>query len=357
MLVIGGGIIGMLTARNLQKEGRSVALIDKGKLGGEATWAAGGILSTLNPWQQNTATQPLIDEGRQRFDTLAEELKQETEIDPEFIRSGVLVLDIDEKHQALEWAKNNNEILQVLTKPSLLEREKHISTKFDEALYHPSTAQIRPPRLISALQHSLMQKKVTLIQNTCIEKILVEGHVTKGVATKNGSIYSEKVILCSGAWTKNLLTENSSTNKSIDIQPVRGQMLLYKLPQQIISHIILKNKSYVIPRKDGHILCGSTVEHVGFENETTQAALQELQNIAHHLIPLLSEHKPIKQWSALRPGTQRDKPYICKHPEINGLYLNSGHYRYGILMSIASAGIMTKLVTNTLNTSQIAMYT
>ena len=353
-LIIGGGIIGMLTARNLHNEGLSVALIDKGNLGGEASWAAGGILSPLNPWQQNTATQSLIDEGKQNFAALADELTLETGIDPEFINSGMLVLNANEKQRALKWSDNNNEALQVLTKQSLAEIEKHISSDYDTALYLPDIGQIRPPRLISALRHSLAQSRTDIFQNTRAHKILIEGDKVTGVATENDFFYSEKVIICSGAWTKNLLKEDVSFNA--DIEPVRGQMLLYKLPQQIISHIIIKDKSYLVPRKDGHILCGSTVEHVGFKNNITQDARLELQSIAHGLLPILADYEPIKQWSALRPGTQRDKPYICKHPKITGLYLNSGHYRYGILMSIASARIMTKLVANTLSTSQMSAF-
>lgn len=131
-------------------------------------------------------------------------------------------------------------------------------------------------------------------------------------------------------------------------------MLLYKPPKKLISHIILKQKSYLLPRQDGHILCGSTVEHVGFNNKISQQGRQSLQNIAHELVPALENYQPIKQWSALRPGTERDVPYICKHPNINGLYINSGHYRYGIIMSIASCRIISELVTDSHNPSQIA---
>ena len=353
-LVIGGGIIGMLTARNLQNQGMSIALIEKGLLGGEASAAAGGILSPLNPWQANTATQSLIDEGRQNFAALADALKQETGIDPEYVQSGMLVLDMEQKQQALAWAKNNNEALQVINKQALIEKEKYIAPSFSVAMHLPNTAQIRPPKLISAIQQSLVQRKVNIFQNTCIKKFLFEGNRIVGVVSNDTSYYSEKVIVCSGAWTKGLLKEDAECN--VDIEPVRGQMLLYKLPQTIISHIILKDTSYLVPRQDGHILCGSTVEHVGFNNGITQVARQELQQLAHSVVPLLAEHEPIKQWSALRPGTQRDKPYICKHPSITGLYLNSGHYRYGILMSIASANIMAKLISNTLSTSQIDAY-
>lgn len=356
MLIVGGGIIGMLTARNLQSEGLNIAIIDKGKLGGAATWAAGGILSPLNPWQQNTATQSLIDEGKQNFPALANELKNETDIDPELIQSGMLVLDMDEKQQALDWAKHNNEMVEALTAQALINREANVSTKFDEALYLPNIYQVRPPKLIAALQQSLLQKEVKIYENTSVKKFLIEENTVKGVVTQNKKLYANKIIICSGAWTKSLIQEEASIDPGIDIEPVRGQMLLYKLPKKILSHIVLKQKSYVIPRQDGHILCGSTVEHVGFENEVTKEALKSLQTIAHEFLPALEKHQPIKQWSALRPGTQRETPYICKHPKIDGLYINSGHYRYGIMMSIASARIMTKLVSDSLSPSQIEAF-
>ena len=158
--------------------------------------------------------------------------------------------------------------------------------------------------------------------------------------------------MCGGAWTKYV----SQRNMQIDVEPVRGQMLLFKPNKKLLSHIILKEKAYLIPRKDGHVLCGSTLEHVGFENHVTEQARQDLTSFAYKLLPELAEHPIKRQWSALRPGTKREAPYICKHPKINGLYINSGHYRYGIVMSIASARIITDLILNSLNESQIAAF-
>ena len=352
VLIVGGGIIGMLTVRHLQSEGYKVAIIEKGTLGSEATLAAGGILSALFPWQQSVAAQSLIDEGRQNFAVFAEDLKQETSIDPEHIQSGMLVLNVNEKQHAQAWAKKNNEIVEILSQQSLLEHEANISPDFKEALYLPNISQIRPPKLIAALQQSLQLRKVKIFENTTVKEVLTESNKVTGVTSQNENLYAEKVILCSGAWTKNFFQENSS----IDIQPIRGQMLLYKSAKNILSHIVMKDRSYMIPRQDCYILCGSTVEHVGFNNEITQTARQTLQNFAHELVPSFTKLEPIKQWSGLRPGTQREAPYICKHPKIKGLYINSGHYCYGIIMSIASARIMTELISNSLNTSQIAAF-
>lgn len=352
VLVVGGGIIGMLTARNLINEGLQVALIEKDQLGGKASWAAGGILSPLNPWHLNATAQLLIDEGRNNFPALADELKQETAIDVELIQSGMLVLDTHEKKQALEWAKEKNERVEVLSHGDLLAYEPLLSKENKQALYIPGIQQVRPPRLIAALKKYLLEKNITIYENAYIDKILIEAKKAIGITTKTNKFFADKTIICNGAWANSLFLIDSK----VDIQPVRGQMLLYKPPEKMLTRIILKEKSYLIPRQDGHILCGSTIEHVGFENEVTQAARLSLQKFAKQLVPALAEHAPIKQWSALRPGSKRVVPYICEHPSISGLYLNSGHYRYGITMGIASARVMSGLITKSLNASQIAVF-
>lgn len=346
----------MFTARSLQTAGLSVAIIDKGKLGSGATWAAGGILSSLNPWQQNPTTQHLINEGRNKFAALANELTQETNIDPELLLSGMLVLDIDEKQQALDWAKYQHEVVEILTQPELHEKEPRIAKSLNQALYIPNIAQIRPPKLISALQKSLKQRDIKIYENNRVKDFLINANSIIGVVTQHESLYADNIVICSGAWTKKLLQQSTSAKTDINIEPVRGQMLLYKPKKKILSHIIMQQKSYLIPRQDGHILCGSTLEHVGFVDEITQTAKQSLHTIACELLPELCEVEPIQQWSGLRPGTQGETPYICKHSVINGLFINSGHYRYGIVMSIASARIMTELITNSLNPSQLTTF-
>lgn len=353
-IIIGGGIIGMLTAHQLQKQGLNVAIFDKGKLGGEATWAAGGILSPLNPWQINTNAQILIDEGKRKFAALAEELTQETGINPEHLRSGMLVLDIseDEYQTAHQWAKNNDEPIEKISQKTLFQYEPNLVKTFHRALSFPNIAQVRPPKLISALHLSLLQRSISVFENTAVKELILDSNTVVGILTQNKKVYAETVIMCSGAWTKYI----STLNQNIEIEPVRGQMLLFKPDKKLLSHILLREKTYLIPRQDGHILCGSTLEHVGFENDVTEQAKDELQTFACQLVPELMNYEVKQQWSALRPGTKRDAPYICKHPAINGLFLNSGHYRYGIVMSIASARLTADLVTNSLNRSHTVAF-
>ena len=354
VLIIGGGLIGMLTARALHHAGYHVAIIEKYQLGKEASWAAGGILSPLYPWQQDESTSALINEGQQLFPTLVEELRQETGIDSELIKSGMIVLDQNEKKQALSWSNANDKKIELLTQQALLKFEPNLTHSFEEAIYLPEIRQVRPPQLIKATKQSLKEYSVEVFENLAVENLLIKTSRIQGVATTQGPLYANKVVLCSGAWTPTFVKPHFAD--TIDISPVRGQMILYKTNKKILSHIVLREGSYLIPRKDGHLLCGSTVEHVGFNKSVTQEAEKALKLNAEEICPVLKEHKQIKQWAALRPGTTRKTPYICKHPEITGLYFNSGHYRYGILMSIASARLLVELLSETFNPSQIALY-
>ncbi len=354
VLTIGGGLIGMLTARALHMQDLDVAIVEKYQLGKEATWAAGGILSPLYPWKHSQPFLTLTKEGQQHFPILTEELKQETSIDSELITSGMILLDQDEKEQALNWANKNNELISILNQQELITLEPNCTRCAKEAIYLPSVRQVRPPLLIKAIEQSLKINSIDVFENCAVKNLIIESNCVQGIETDQGKLYANKIVLCTGAWTPTFI--QSQIAKSVDISPVRGQMILYKTNEKLLSHIILKQGSYLIPRNDGHLLCGSTIEHVGFNKSISHEAGEMLTSFAEEMCPTLKSYTPIKQWAALRPGTTRDSPYICEHPNLNGLYFNCGHYRYGILMSIASARLMTELIANTINPSQIAPY-
>ena len=189
-------------------------------------------------------------------------------------------------------------------------------------------------------------------EKTTVEELILDSKNVVGIHAQNEKFYADNVIVCGGAWTKYI----SKLTQSIDIEPVRGQMLLFKPDKKLLSHIVLKEKAYLIPRQDGHILCGSTLEHVGFENYVTEQARDELKAFAYQIVPELMNYEVKQQWSALRPGTKRDVPYISKHPDIDGLFINSGHYRYGIVMSIASARLTAELIANSHNRSHTVAF-
>ncbi len=122
-------------------------------------------------------------------------------------------------------------------------------------------------------------------------------------------------------------------------------MLLFNTKPGLIKRIVLEGNRYIIPRKDGRVLFGSTMEDVGFKKKTTQEARDELYNIATERFPVLKEYPIEKHWAGLRPGSPTGIPYICSHPELAGLYINAGHFRNGVVLGPASARLCADLVT------------
>ena len=128
------------------------------------------------------------------------------------------------------------------------------------------------------------------------------------------------------------------------ITPVRGQMLLFQAEPGLLPHILYQDGVYLIPRRDGHIVVGSTVESVGFDKSTTESARQHLYTRAIQLLPELGNLAIIQQWSGLRPGAPDNIPTVARHPDIDNLFINAGHFRYGVTMAPSSAKLLTDLL-------------
>ncbi len=354
VLIIGGGLVGMLTAHHLQKEGLKVALIEKDQIGKAASWAAGGILSKLYPWQQSAALQHLIERGQAAFPEFVATLQSETGIDAQLLQSGMLITDTNEQQTALGWSRENNIYLEILDRYQINKLEPGLAENIDSAIYIPSVMQVRPPHLIKAVQQSLINHGIKIFTGVTAKKLILDDEKVIGVETNHEPMFAEQTVICNGAWTKQLLEQSS--DRLPDIEPVCGQMLLFKTKQNLMTHIIVKDGFYLIPRQDQFILCGSTLEHIGFNHSTTRKAKELLSYQAHQLCPALVNEPIVKHWSALRPGTSRALPYICTHPDYENLYINAGHFRYGIVTSVPTAKIAAEFIVNKLNTSQISEF-
>ena len=151
---------------------------------------------------------------------------------------------------------------------------------------------------------------------------------------------ADKIIVASGAWS----AQFSVTKSSVNVIPVKGQMIMYRGEPDLVKRIVLSEGHYIIPRRDGRILAGSTLEKIGFDKTISVTAFDELHRAAVELIPLLSGLEIERQWAGLRPGTEKGIPYICQHDEVEGLYIHAGHFRNGIVLGAASAELMTELV-------------
>jgi len=343
-IIVGGGLIGMLSARELKKAGLDVLLLEKGQLGKESSWAGGGILSPLHPWRYSNKVNQLASIGHQQYPQLAAELHEESGIDPEYMRSGLMVLESDEQQQARGWAKKWSMNLSVINQPvELQEIIPGLGAGFKQGLWLPDIAQMRNPRLVKAAKGSLQSLGIKYEEQAAVERLNVAKGKITGVEVNGQTYHADKVLIAGGAWSAKLL---KSCTGVPDIQPVKGQMILYKGEPGLLKRIILAENRYLIPRKDGRILCGSSIEHSQYDKSTSASVKQDLIHSAVSIFPALTDLEVECHWAGLRPGSPQGVPYIEAHSEVEGLYINAGHYRNGVILGIGSAQRIVEIMTS-----------
>ena len=247
----------------------------------------------------------------------------------------------DNQQEIIDWAvKWSVDASFVSDKRTIDEIENKVGEVVNQGIWMPEVMQIRNPKLVDALKASCESLSMPYREQTSVEDILIKNNKVYGVRTQQGEILANKIIVASGAWSSRF----SATESSVDVTPVKGQMIMYKGPPNLLKRIILSEGHYVIPRKDGRILAGSTLEKIGFDKTISADALDELHRAAVELIPSLDQLEVERQWAGLRPGTKKGIPYICQHDEVENLYVHAGHFRNGIVLGAASAELMTDIV-------------
>ena len=341
IVIIGGGLIGLLTARELSLAGQEVTVIEQGQFGEESSWAGGGILSPLYPWEYADSVNALALWSQQNYPDLVKDLVKTSNIDPQWTKSGLLVLDEDKFEVAQDWATSYGLDCQVLDARQLQQDEPELIIGPHTGLLFPDIAQVRNPRMIKSMLGSCRNLGIELVENTTVKSLLIKDNIVTGVVTELAEVTADKVVVCAGAWSAHLLTQ---VGIKVDVKPLRGQMIMFRTPPGLINRITLFKGHYLIPRRDGRVLVGSTLEDVGFDKSTTADALEELKQFAQQLFPVLNQYEIERQWSGLRPATPNGVPYISAIPEMVNLYINAGHFRNGVILGPASARLAADLI-------------
>ncbi|OQK16497.1 FAD-dependent oxidoreductase [Methyloprofundus sedimenti] len=351
---VGGGITSFLSARLFALAGANVTIIDKNQTGKESSWAGGGILLPLYPWRQADAISQLVIRSIEAYPELAQALIDSTGLDPEYIESGLLMSQLTDLDKAQEWCAKYS-IDCCSANRQQLENFPQIN---NQSLYMDSIAQVRNPRLLKSLKQDLLQRGVNIIENCAIEKVSIKNNRITEIASESDSFNVNSVIITAGAWTGTLCRQlfGGTIAEQPDVFPVKGQMLILDTAVNTLDTIILENDRYLIPRSDGKILCGSTVEYADFDKSTSEQAQQSLLAFARKLFPALESAPIIHHWAGLRPGTQQGIPYIDIHPEINNLAISAGHFRNGFAMGPASAQLLFEIITKQPTTIDAALY-
>ncbi len=340
-IVVGGGILGMLTARGLKEAGLDVAILERGEAGRESSWAGGGILSPLVPWRYPDAINELVVWSQRYYPRLVEELLQDTGIDAEWVQSGMLLLNTRIDTAIRRWADKYASAIEVVTPAWVHASDPELAQASGDCLLLPDVAQIRNPLLCTALARSIRQQGIGFFEYTEVTGLDAASGRVQGVQTNRGDFHADRVVIASGAWSARVM---QLAGLELAVEPVRGQMIMYETRPGLLRHITLHEDYYLIPRQNGLVLIGSTLEYTGFNKETTSEARELLMERATTLAPVLKDCNVVRHWAGLRPGTSDGIPFIGKHPGVEGLFVNAGHFRNGVVMAPASARLLVDIL-------------
>lgn len=345
--IVGGGIIGLTCAYYLAKEGLSVEVFDRGELGQEASWAGAGIIPPGNPAGAATPIDRLRAIGSVQFPRLSEELRELTGIDNGYLRCGGIEFIADDPTEILDLWRNEGIVVDRLPRQVLRTLEPAVGEVPGEAYLLPDCAQVRNPRHLQALIAACQRVGVNLRSQARVEAVLESRNkpgLATGVMLSGEEQHAGRVLIAAGPWSETFLSPGSQPGRGI--HPVRGQIVLLKTHERVISRVLMLGKRYLVPRADGYVLIGSTEEpEAFFEKGNTAEAVTDLLSLATRTVPTLASAEMVKCWSGLRPATPDGLPFIGAVPEWQNLYVATGHFRAGVQLSIGTAQMVTELFT------------
>jgi glycine oxidase len=343
IVVAGGGIIGCSIARELSGCGCRVVLVERDRIGAEASAASAGILC---PQVEAEAPSPLLDLGMESlrlYPGFVERVRKETGIDPELDTPGSLLLDLTrEDEQASQaqraWQAEARLPVERVGPDDLAGLEPGLGQAIRGGLYFPGSARVDPRALTRGVAMAARARSAEIREGAPVAGLQRAGDKVTGVVLAGGEILeADEVVLASGAWSSAFLPETAPA-----IVPIRGQMIVFDAPRPPRAHVLISRHAYLVPRRDGTVLVGSTTENAGFRKEVTPKALLRLTAAALAIDPSLSAASFATAWSGLRPAAADGLPVLGRVGP--GLVAATGHYRNGILLAPITAALVTELI-------------
>jgi glycine oxidase len=346
-IIIGGGIIGCSIALRLASEGLSLALIERDKIGCESSRAAAGMLCPQTEKLEPGAYFDLCLRSRSMYADFADRIKEISDIDPQYRDEGTIFVALDEKDAEesrlwTDWQKESGLSLERLTAGELRKLEPSVRDDAAGGVFIPGDHQIENRLLMDALSIAVRRAGVTALEGREVSSIIVGGDRATGVVCDGERMEAGTVIVAAGSWSGRLLENFLPQVKTI---PARGQMIALRGDRLPMTRVLHSKRCYVIPRQDGRILIGATVEYAGFQKAVTAAGINTLLEAAIELAPELASFEIVETWCGLRPDTADHLPIIGESG-IDNLLLATGHFRNGILLAPITAELIAEMILN-----------
>ncbi len=329
VIVIGGGIIGLSLSIELRKTGAQVLVVERGEPGREASYAAGGMLVDCL-FETSAALQPLATASAHMYPEFVHELQVESGMNVDLRDQGTILFS--------SIAHASDPALQSAQLPAPLAELEPALADLNRPAFYLKERSVDPRLLTAAALHAAKRRGVDISSGDEVAALNLSDGRASGVATKKTSFHAPKVVNCAGAWSGKIPPHAFPT------RPVKGQMLCLASPSRsLLKHVIRSPEAYLIPRSDGRIIVGTTVEEAGFDKRTDVPTIQRLHRSAVALVPELRNAKILEDWAGLRPGTPDALP-ILGPTATPGCYVATGHFRDGILLAPITSLVMANII-------------
>jgi glycine oxidase len=348
--IIGAGVIGLGIAWRLAAKGATVEVFDRGAAGSGASHAAAGMLAAC--CEAEPGEDALVALGREsqaRWPAFAGELLKASGVDVELRTEGTLVVALTADDQArlhhhLAHQKTLGLPLEWISPAETRRREPHLAGKLAGAVWSPEDHQVDNRKLAAGLRVAAEAAGAAIREHTPVKEISIAGGRADGVILADGTkVQADVVVLAAGAWSRTI--GGLSPDQRPPVRPIKGQMLALKMDPAapLMTHVIWAPGVYMVPRMDGRLIVGATVEEKAFDTSLTAGGLLTLLEAAWRTIPAIEELPIDEMWVGHRPGSRDDAPIVGPGPA-QGLIYATGHHRNGILLAPVTVDAVAKLV-------------
>ena len=328
VIVVGGGIIGLSLAIALRKRGARVLIVERGEPAREASHAAAGMLDN-SPLEIPRELQSLAAASAKMYPEFVHELQDESGVNIDLREQGTLLVHPAQRHLPADCAAQD-------APPDNLAKFEPALRPEHNAVAYLKERSVDPRALGGAALKAAKHRAVDIASGSEVESVLIERERAVGVATRKTEYRARTVVNCAGAWAGQIGPQKFPT------RPVKGQMLAV-VGGPAVHHVIRTPGLYLVPRGDGRIVIGSTLEDAGFDKRTNPDTIRQLLEAARRLVPGLRKARILEDWAGLRPGTPDDLP-ILGATSTPGYFVATGHFRDGILLAPVTAQVMAQIV-------------
>ena len=348
-VVIGAGVIGLGSAWRLAQAGCAVTVYDRGTAGRGASWAAAGMLAAAvetEPGEEPLL--PLALESQRMWPDFAGELETASGISVEYRGEGTMVValnrdDAAQLRHSYEFQKGLGLDLHWLAAAQARAREPHLKPGIAAAVWSPRDHQVENRLLGRALAVAARRAGVELVEHCPVREITLKGGRASGVATERGLDPADVVVLAAGPWSREI--GGIPPAQLPPVRPIKGQMMALQMDPAapLLRHVLWLPRGYLVPRLDGRLVIGATVEERGFDARLTAGGLLALLEGAWRAVPSIEELPVVETWVGFRPGSRDDAPMLGPSG-IDRLVVATGHHRNGILLTPVSAAVVSAYI-------------